>query len=177
VRYEISLDTVTYGTEWSDIQIGDGFDLPYDNAGLATGFTNMGSGFATAGYDSFGLVIHNPTSNNLSFMANVTANAGWTDIGHTDEYAENGWTWINPGETKTLTVDLSGFTYPDEISMIAFKIGANIYGDDVADGAWNENMGAGVHFNVDVTPVPVPGAVLLGLLGLSVAGIKLRKFA
>ena len=31
--------------------------------------------------------------------------------------------------------------------------------------------------NVEVTVVPVPGAVLLGILGLSVAGIKLRKFA
>jgi len=30
---------------------------------------------------------------------------------------------------------------------------------------------------VDGTPVPVPGAVLLGLLGLSAAGIKLRKHA
>ena len=29
----------------------------------------------------------------------------------------------------------------------------------------------------DVSVVPVPGAVLLGMLGLSVAGIKLRKFA
>ena len=27
------------------------------------------------------------------------------------------------------------------------------------------------------TPVPVPGAVLLGALGLGVAGIKLRRFA
>ena len=30
---------------------------------------------------------------------------------------------------------------------------------------------------VGVNPIPVPGAVLLGLLGLSVAGIKLRKIA
>ena len=28
-----------------------------------------------------------------------------------------------------------------------------------------------------VNPVPVPGAVLLGILGLSAAGIKLRRFA
>ena len=28
-----------------------------------------------------------------------------------------------------------------------------------------------------VTPVPVPGAILLGMLGLSVAGMKLRRFA
>jgi len=31
--------------------------------------------------------------------------------------------------------------------------------------------------NVALSPVPVPGAVLLGLLGLSVAGMKLRKHA
>lgn len=31
--------------------------------------------------------------------------------------------------------------------------------------------------NLAVTPVPVPAAVLLGILGLSVAGWKLRKFA
>jgi len=30
---------------------------------------------------------------------------------------------------------------------------------------------------VDLNPVPVPGAVLLGILGLSAAGMKLRKFA
>lgn len=30
---------------------------------------------------------------------------------------------------------------------------------------------------VGVNPIPVPGAVLLGMLGLSIAGIKLRKYA
>jgi len=29
----------------------------------------------------------------------------------------------------------------------------------------------------EVTPVPVPGAVLLGIIGLGVVGVKLRKFA
>ena len=39
----------------------------------------------------------------------------------------------------------------------------------------NENEFFG-EFYVGTQPVPVPGAVLLGLLGLSAAGIKLRKF-
>ena len=32
-------------------------------------------------------------------------------------------------------------------------------------------------FDAESTVVPVPGAVLLGILGLSAAGIRLRKFA
>jgi hypothetical protein len=31
--------------------------------------------------------------------------------------------------------------------------------------------------SIDAIVVPVPGAILLGLLGLGVAGIKMRKFA
>ena len=31
--------------------------------------------------------------------------------------------------------------------------------------------------DISITPVPVPGAVLLGILGLSAVGIKLRKYA
>ena len=69
VRYEISLDTVTFGAYWSDIQIGDGFDLPDDNSGLATGLPKMGSDFT--GYDTYELLIHNPNTD-LSFMANIT---------------------------------------------------------------------------------------------------------
>jgi hypothetical protein len=39
------------------------------------------------------------------------------------------------------------------------------------------NLGYGPALdNVSVVPVPLPGAILLGLLGLSAAGAKLRKF-
>ena len=43
-------------------------------------------------------------------------------------------------------------------------------------GANEANTYANVFYD-DVALVPVPGAILLGLLGLSAAGIKLRKFA
>ena len=33
------------------------------------------------------------------------------------------------------------------------------------------------NFSLEINPVPVPGAVLLGILGLSVVGVKLRKHA
>lgn len=45
--------------------------------------------------------------------------------------------------------------------------------------AWNSGFGSsdGAKIAVPDTVVPVPGAILLGILGITVAGIKLRKFA
>ncbi len=42
----------------------------------------------------------------------------------------------------------------------------------------NPSVYDGVHYdNLTFNPVPVPGAVLLGMIGLSIAGVKLRKRA
>lgn len=38
------------------------------------------------------------------------------------------------------------------------------------------NVGPGADYRVQMTPVPLPGAVLLGMLGLGAAGLKLRKY-
>ena len=43
------------------------------------------------------------------------------------------------------------------------------------DGSWKPEIGAWVV--TDQSVVPVPGAVLLGMIGLSIAGVKLRKHA
>ena len=44
----------------------------------------------------------------------------------------------------------------------------------IASGVGGDSLGFD---NLDFNPVPVPGAFLLGMLGLSVAGLKLRKRA
>ena len=38
------------------------------------------------------------------------------------------------------------------------------------------STGPGADYRVSLTPVPLPGAVLLGMLGLGAAGLKLRKY-
>jgi hypothetical protein len=54
----------------------------------------------------------------------------------------------------------------------------------ITSKGWNSTNNRDFYFdkavltvNTEVNPVPVPGAVLLGILGLSAAGVKLRKFA
>jgi hypothetical protein len=75
----------------------------------------------------------------------------WGDMYAKDGQAQgNGWNYL-------FNV---GFTSPDWDPVVAAHDGAE----------------AG-HLLVPDTVVPVPGAVLLGLLGLGAAGLKLRKFA
>jgi hypothetical protein len=68
--------------------------------------------------------------------------------------------WNNNSWTTGQTVANLGY-----VTNIGFKIGANL-------GTSGE-VASGEAFDVNV--VPVPGAVLLGMLGLGVAGLKLRK--
>jgi len=69
----------------------------------------------------------------------------------------------------------------NEQSPVFFGITSDI---PITTIRWYEGLETGSGFNEEtaldnfaVVPVPVPGAVLLGMLGLSVAGIKLRKSA
>jgi hypothetical protein len=161
VRYEVSLNA---SSGWASIMLGDGFDHPSDNSGLATGLPLMGCDFTA--YSTYDLAIRNPS--NLWFMANIYTNDGWTDQLEPDTFTEaatdpSGWDWIAPGTTQTFSLDLTSLTYQNHVSNIGLQIGANVTGDE----SWNGNMGQDVHFQVDVLPEPATILVsAVGLIGL-----------
>jgi hypothetical protein len=73
-------------------------------------------------------------------------------------------------------VTLAGLSAADPISKVSliYFATANTYGNI----SGTVHSSATVWFdNVNVSPVPAPGAIILGMLGLSAVGIKLRKFA
>ena len=75
-------------------------------------------------------------------------------------------------------VTLAGLSAADPISKVSliFFATANTYGnisgvEHSSATVWFDNV------NVSSVPVPAPGAIILGMLGLSAVGIKIRKFA
>jgi len=181
-RFNITFSQNSNG--WQAIKIADDFDHPSDNAGISHSYGDLSS------YDGIQMTFHNPNSSGY-FMATICINTGWTDAPwkQTDGYyqpsgGDNGWFWLAPGDTRTITLDFSGANYwdgstwsdsttvlnKDHITNIGFQIGSNM-------GTGNYHMPAGSAFDADV--VPIPGTVLLlgsGLLGLvGVRRIRLRS--
>ncbi len=79
---------------------------------------------------------------------------------------------VNPGETVGLLYDLQGSSsfanVIADLSSGALRIGIHVQG---FDGGGSES------FINDPQPVPVPGALALGMFGMSVLGVKLRRLA
>ena len=180
-----------YGTRFSaQMQSGDG---------LSDGWASMGWGYPwptvlpagasdLSSYDSYSLVFLN--SNNSNWFVNLYMNTGWTDDpwNEPDTYYQNGWVELAPGVMTTVTLDFSsadtwvggvnqGNTAVqrlNHVTNIGFQVGGNM--DEFPYYAAG-NPSNPDSYHIDVSPVPVPGAVLLGVLGLGVAGWRLRRFA
>jgi hypothetical protein len=108
------------------------------------------------------------------FYVDTTGNDEWAAIkfylaagGDTTVYLQ-GNTDLNTGAGKAL------WTGSYLVNKLVFYVPAS---GEVSGIAYDPSLSEFAVAKLDVSPVPVPAAVLLGMLGLSVAGVKLRKFA
>ena len=111
-------------------------------------------------YTGFMLPIANDNDDVWQYRAYVTT------TGTTYSAGDDGdWTTVYADTATTLIVDLGGAIDFSTVTGIGFDI------------RWNTSLNErkGDFFSTSV--VPVPAAVILGILGLGVAGIKLRKYA
>jgi len=129
---------------------------PYD--GLVVMTIGAGSDAGISGsYDSYGTWLFNDNDDESRFQLFI-ADGGGTHVSGWVPVASKGFAWLQ----------LNGsFDFDGDVTDIGFEVQ---YDWNLPDAGSDPD-----HFHVSL--VPVPGAVLLGLLGMAAAGIKLRRIA
>jgi hypothetical protein len=144
---------------------------PYGLAFQDTTYYAIDSRFPLAGLDNHGITTTSGPDNIATVVFTTPAvwlTADWLTIGTNDIYMtayDSGGNVLDAQSATGLTTDPAwgSFTFAGvgDIAKISF---------------WDATGTVGVG-RLEFTPVPIPGAVLLGMLGLGVAGWKLRRFA
>ena len=143
----------------SDWNPEDGAAWVQIGAAHAYGGNPMGALTSLGLFEGFELPISNDNDDPFQYKLYATFTAA--------SYESPTWTTLVADTAATLTIDFSDLGGP------ATEAFANL--TDIGFKVQITGVGRSDDFHTSV--VPVPGAVLLGILGLSAAGIKLRKFA
>lgn len=163
--HTVDFYTPRSGSDWTYVVINQGTDLPYVhdlNAGV-NGLDIPNANLVT----SATLVLtfeddDNDNPNNKEYVSTKLEDGTWS------EWSSE----INTGDTVTPTVEIDWLL--DGILGVEVRV-SNLHPSDNGDVRITTSVLSGTFEAVQGPVVPVPGAVLLGLLGLSVAGAKLRK--
>jgi hypothetical protein len=123
----------------------------------------LGPNVSLAGiYDGFFLPISNDNQQTWEYKLYVD-----TDAGSGIEYVSPSWTPLAAGTRTTLTLPFGTEVNFSTLNDIGFIIQFNMATTGGNGQSWSDDF----HTSV----VPVPGALLLGLLGLGTVGAKLRR--
>jgi hypothetical protein len=83
------------------------------------------------------------------------------------------WTEVAIGNSAVLQLSLAGVSDLTHVTGIGFDLGGTMNGGAIGGVPGNPSNPDDFHVSV----VPVPAALILGLLGMGAAGLKLRRFA
>jgi hypothetical protein len=155
-QYILKVDDLTGGVQLSH------FDLEVSDTGLAPFDPKNELDYEGAGLE---LPTYVPTASEAPNWPSG-ADPFWAI-----KFGPGSWTTSSVGSISTYTIEFDSWRVPMKGSFFA-KGGKDGF-------AYNTYLSGGNDYIVvpDSSYVPVPGAFLLGILGLGAAGMKLRKFA
>ena len=143
--------------------VDDVFGDPYPSVDIGAkantnGVLTVLQGLAPADpFDSYGLHVANDNGEDWQYRLYAEFDDGASGTTRHDSAL---WTTLSSKTQTFVTVDFGGDVDFADLQDIGFTIRAT-----TSDDSYHTSV------------VPVPGAVLLGILGLGAAGIKLRKYA
>ena len=139
-----------------ELQVGYQGRLEDGQGGDRTAWIKIGTtGLSLSGYDGFTTALANDDNSRYYYQVYAVDTVGEQISGYES---------AGVGAVRGLSVATTG-----DISEIGFYVSANFWPTDP--------IGPSSPDTFRVSAVPVPGAVLLGILGLTAAGVRLRRFA
>jgi hypothetical protein len=92
----------------------------------------------------------------------------------TDNFYQNTWVELVPGQSTQLVLDFAaeGVINSDQVTDIGFQVRGNMDADPIGD---LDNPSNPDYYSINVSPIPTPGAILLGSLGAGLAGWLRRR--
>lgn len=182
---EFDLIFTELGNHWRSGQLGWGM-FTHDPPGWKDD-TLPGAYHDLSDYQSWKISFHNESAVDKELKAVQFMNLGWIGPDTHELFVQATWTDVPVCEWKYLEMDFAHVyaeekdwagnvinTYADYNLLADPRLGrVSALGLQIGSNDWPQDVGVKICLDY----VPVPGAVLLGILGLSVAGIKLRKYA
>ncbi len=141
--------------------------------GTTDGVATMGIGYSGAPpvsdlsiYDGYSL--HFRSTDDDNWFVNLYMKT------ETDNFYQNTWVELVSGQSTQLVLDFAaeGVINSDQVTDIGFQVRGNMDADPIGD---LDNPSNPDYYSINVSPIPAPGAILLGSLGAGLAGWLRRR--
>jgi len=111
------------------------------------------------------------------FNIDTAENIEWAAVGFYLEGNLQDIAYIEGGHDLGTGTGASTWTGSYKVDKLVFYVPTTAELGSIRDLNYEVGLSDFAIAKLDVTPVPIPGALLLGMIGMSIVGVKLRKFA